>query len=55
MSDNLYWNSAMDPDKYEELRKIRHVQVGCRTCPILLTGIRLGSRICPNFLERLVQ
>jgi hypothetical protein len=58
MSDEGYKNSAMDPDKFEGLRKLEgpeHVQVGGRTCPVLLSEIRLGNRICPNFLESLVQ
>jgi hypothetical protein len=48
----------MYPDKFGELRKIgwlRHVRAGGPTCPVFLTGIRLGSRICSDFLESLVQ
>jgi hypothetical protein len=58
MSSNLYWNPIMDSDMYERLRKTRwpeHVWARGQTCLVLLTGIRLGSRICLEFLERLVQ
>jgi hypothetical protein len=58
MSGNFYWNPVMDPDKSRELRKTgwsRHVRDGGRACPVLLTGIWLGSQICSDFLERLVQ
>jgi hypothetical protein len=58
MSDILYWNSVMDPDKSRDLRKTGwpgHVRAGGQTCLVLLTGNRLGSQICLNFLESLVQ
>jgi hypothetical protein len=44
-----------NPDRLKKFRWPRHVQAGGRTCPVLVTGIRLGSRICSDFLESLVQ
>jgi hypothetical protein len=58
MFGRSYWNPAMNPGKSGELRKARlseHVRAGGRTCPVLVTGIRQGNRICPDFLESLVQ
>jgi hypothetical protein len=58
MSNKFYWNPALNPDKSGELRKIGwlgHVWAEGQTCPVLIIGIRLGNRICPNFLESLVQ
>jgi hypothetical protein len=58
MPGNLYWNPAMDSNKSEELRKTGwpgHVWARGWTFLILLTGIRLGSWICSDFLEKLVQ
>jgi hypothetical protein len=58
MSRKCYWNPALDPDKSGEMRKTgwpRHIRAGGRTCPVLVTRIWLGNRICLEFLESLVQ
>jgi hypothetical protein len=53
MSGKLYWNPAMDQDKFGGLRNLEgleHVWAGGWTCPILLTEIRLGNWLYPDFL-----
>jgi hypothetical protein len=58
MFGKCYWNPAMDPDKPEGLRKIEgpeYVRAGGRTRLVLLSGIQLGNRLCPDFLKSLVQ
>jgi hypothetical protein len=52
MSGKCYLNLTLDPDKSGEMRKTewpRHIWAGGRICPILVTGIRLGNRICSDF------
>jgi hypothetical protein len=53
MSRKHYWNPVMDSDKSGELRGSgwpEYVRVGGRTCSVLITGIWLGNRICPDFM-----
>jgi hypothetical protein len=58
MSSKTYWNSAIDPYKSGRLRNLEgsgDVRAGGRTCPVLLSRIRLGNQVCLDFLESCIQ